>query len=177
MEECEECLYRNNVIENSQQRGIIVHGTHLSTVESNVLYNVRGSGIYLEDGNEMHNHIEYNVVICPFPFRDVTLHGCTVPGTSNRVADTSDNQAAFFSRAATNNFIGNRASNAFNGMFLQAGGIGRGSSYDKVCEQDEVRFNRITDSVYRVYPHSYFLCKRWWRGRKAPCRFSAIFDF
>jgi parallel beta-helix repeat protein len=38
-----------------------VHGTHLSTVEENVLYNVRGAGIYLEDGNEMFNKVKYNV--------------------------------------------------------------------------------------------------------------------
>ncbi len=38
-----------------------MHGTHSSTVENNVLYNVRGAGIYIEDGNEMYNDIKYNV--------------------------------------------------------------------------------------------------------------------
>ena len=107
--ECPDCLFRNNAIESSQQRGIIVHGTHLTTVENNVLYNVRGANVYTEDGNEMHNKIKYNVVICPFPFDDETLGGCTIPGTSNSIADTSDNQAAFYSRAHTNDMIGNRA--------------------------------------------------------------------
>jgi parallel beta-helix repeat protein len=134
MGECHDCLFKNNAIENSQQRGIIVHDTHHTTVENNVLYNVRGANVYLEDGNEMWNTLAYNVAICPFAFRDNTYHGCTIPGTSNPTADTSDNQSGFFSRAGTNNFIGNRAANHFNGMFLKEGSIGRGESYNKVCE-------------------------------------------
>ena len=86
------------------------------------------------NGNEMENEIKFNVVVCPFPFSDNVLHGCTITGTSGRSSDTSDNQSGFFTRAATNNLIGNRSANNFNGMWLKAGGIGRGSSYDKVCE-------------------------------------------
>ena len=82
----------------------------------------------------MYNKANYNVVICPFPFSDDTLHGCTLPGTSNRIADTSDNQSGIFTRAATNTLLGNRVSNSFNGMLLKAGSIGRGESYGKVCE-------------------------------------------
>jgi hypothetical protein len=134
MDDCPNCIFKGNAIENSQQRGIIIHSTHNTLVEDNVLYNVRGANIYLEDGNEMWNTLKYNVAICPFPFRDNTYHGCTIPGTSNRIADTSDNQSGFFSRAGSNNFIGNRASNHFNGMFLAEGSTGRGESYNKVCE-------------------------------------------
>jgi parallel beta-helix repeat protein len=132
--DCPDCIFENNVVENGHQRGIIVHGTHRSQVKNNIVYNVRGAGIYIEDGNEMHNTISYNVAICKFPFRDGTYHGCTIPGTSNIIADTSDNQAGIFSRAATNNLIGNRSANNFNGMFLAAGGRGRGESQNKVCE-------------------------------------------
>mmetsp|Transcript_43333 Transcript_43333/g.48510 ORF Transcript_43333/g.48510 Transcript_43333/m.48510 type:complete len:1556 (-) Transcript_43333:209-4876(-) len=135
MQDCKECMFRKNAIENSQQRGIIIHGTHTSLVEHNVLYNVRGANIYLEDGNEMWNTLAYNVAICPFPFRHPVLHGCTIPGTSNRMADTSDNQSGFFARGAgSNTYIGNRAANHFNGMFLAEGSIGRGEAYNQVCE-------------------------------------------
>jgi len=103
MGSCPDCLFKGNAIENSQQRGIIVHGTHDTRVEDNVLYNVRGAGVYLEDGNEMWNRIEYNVAICPFPFSDQTYHGCTVPGTSNAQADTDLNQSGFFSNGAASN--------------------------------------------------------------------------
>ena len=119
MQDCPECVFRGNAIENSQQRGIIVHGTHNTRVEDNVLYNVRGGNLYLEDGNEMWNTLAYNVAVCPFPFRDPTYRGCTVPGTSNSQADTSANQAGFYSNgASTNNFIGNRAANHFKYVFL-----------------------------------------------------------
>ena len=128
MGECIDCSFKDNAIEFSHQRGIVVHGTHLTEVEGNVLYNVRGAGIYIEDGNEMYNTVSYNVVICPYPFEDPMYHGCTVPGTSNRLSDTRDNHSAFFSRAGSNHMIGNRAANAFNGMFLKQGGRGRGAS-------------------------------------------------
>ena len=134
LHDCPTCLFKNNAIEGSHQRGVVIHGTHSSVAENNVLYNVRGAGIYIEDANEMYNELKYNIVICPFPFSDDTLNGCTVPGTSNRIADTSDNQSGIFSRAATNSLIGNRVANTFNGMLLKEGSIGRGESYGKVCE-------------------------------------------
>lgn len=136
LHDCPTCLFKNNAIEGSHQRGIIVHGTHSSTVEGNVLWNVRGAGLYIEDGNEMYNDIKYNVVLCPNQFGDTTLHGCTVPGTSNAFADTSDNHSGIFSRAITNNLIGNRVANSFNGMFFKAPGMGRGDSAGQVCESD-----------------------------------------
>ena len=49
--------FHGNAIEYSQQRAIIVHGTHLATVSMNVMSDVRGSGIFIEDGNEMFNLI------------------------------------------------------------------------------------------------------------------------
>lgn len=151
IQDCPRCLFLGNAIENAHQRGIIVHGTHSSTVEDNVLYNVRGAGIYIEDGNEMLNDILYNAIICNFPFNDNQLHGCTVPGTSNRIADTSDNQSGIYSRASNNNLVGNRASGSFNGMLLQALGMGRGSdNWGKVCEAD----NRIGLIIGNVF-HSH----------------------
>ena len=38
-------IFRGNAIEYGQQRGIVIHGTHLSTVENNVINDVRGAGI------------------------------------------------------------------------------------------------------------------------------------
>lgn len=146
LHDCPTCLFKNNVIENSHQRGIIVHSTHSSSVDNNVLWNVRGAGIYIEDGNELHNDIKYNVVVCPNAFGDATLHGCTVPGTSNRLADTSDNHSGIFSRSATNNLIANRAGNAFNGMFILASG-GRGDSSGKVCASD-AKLGRIEGNTW-----------------------------
>jgi hypothetical protein len=52
--ECKDCLVKGNAVEFSHQRGIVVHDTHLSTVEENVLNDVRGANYYIEDGNEMY---------------------------------------------------------------------------------------------------------------------------
>jgi hypothetical protein len=45
---CPDCLLHGNAIEQSHQRGIVVHGTHRALVSENVLYDVRGANIYLE---------------------------------------------------------------------------------------------------------------------------------
>lgn len=127
--DCPGCLYQNNAVEYSMQRGLIVHGTHRATADSNVFYNVRGANVYVEDGNEILNRFAYNVAICPWIFEE---GGCTLPGTSNEQADTSLNQAGLYLTSPTNDLIGNRMANHFNGMFLNAEG-GRGPVYGKVC--------------------------------------------
>ena len=68
-----------NLIQPSKIEGSTIHGTHLSTVENNVYNDIRGSLIYVEDGNEMYNKINYNVGICPW-IKDGPKGGCTVPG-------------------------------------------------------------------------------------------------
>lgn len=117
---CPQCQIRNNAIEYSQQRGIVIHGTHQSLVESNVLYDVRGANVYIEDGNEIGNTVSFNVAICPWDFQ--FAGGCTIPGTSNDEADTALNQAGLYTTASANDLIGNRMANHFNGMLLFADG-------------------------------------------------------
>ena len=114
------------------------------------LAHLNTAGIYIEDGNEMYNKINYNVITCPFPFSDNALHGCTIPGTSNRIADTSDNQSGIFTRAATNSLTGNRSSNNFNGMLLKEGSIGRGESYGQVCES-AAKIARLSYYIFVKY--------------------------
>lgn len=70
-----------------------------------------------------------------------------ISGTSNRESDTSVNHAGIFSLAATNDLIGNRVANSFNGMLIQAGGIGRGSAYGKVCTSD-AQLGRIEGNTF-----------------------------
>jgi hypothetical protein len=134
---CEGCVAHGNVVENSHQRGIVIHGTHITEVSNNVLYDVRGAGIYLEDGNELYNNVQYNVNICPWEFTGL-MQGCTLPGTDNREADTAINQAAIWTLDHTNNFIGNRAANHFNGLFFQPSfqSDGRGFVARQICTQN-----------------------------------------
>jgi hypothetical protein len=121
------CIYRNNAVEFSQQRGLILHSTHKAQVEANVFYDVRGANLYIEDGNEMLNEVAYNVGICPRGD-----NGCTLPGTSNGQADTSLNQTGLYMESPNNLLVGNRMANFFNGMFNNAGN-GRGDSEGQVC--------------------------------------------
>ena len=66
VKKCPECKIIGNAFEYGHQRGTVIHGTHLATVEDNVYNDIRGSTIYIEDGNEMYNKIFYNVAICPW---------------------------------------------------------------------------------------------------------------
>lgn len=80
----------------------------------------------------MYNEISYNVAVCPNPLSDPILQGCSIPGTSTPGADSPN--AAFYSKAATNDWTGNRAANTYNGMLLDAGT--RGDANGKVCASD-----------------------------------------
>lgn len=80
----------------------------------------------------MHNELAFNVAVCPHSLPDPIMQGCSIPGTSSPGADAPN--AAFYSRAATNDWIGNRAANTYNGMLLDAGT--RGAAIGKVCYSD-----------------------------------------
>jgi len=56
---CPKCVSSNNANDSGQQRGMVLHGTHLSNVVSNMLYDVRGAQIYVEGGNEMYTVLAY----------------------------------------------------------------------------------------------------------------------
>ena len=81
VQDCPQCQAVGNAVEDSFQRGIVLHGTSGATVSDNVLYGVRGAGIYVEDGNELENTVSFNVNICPSP------SGCTLTGTDNLNSD------------------------------------------------------------------------------------------
>ena len=82
-----------------------------------------------------YNRLLYNVAICPWSFDSKTKHGCTVPGTDNGEGDTSLNQAGFYATTITNHLVGNRASNHFNGEFMDSGRQGRPNRFgiSNVC--------------------------------------------
>ena len=125
---CPRCKFVGNAIENSKQRGIIIHGSHRTLVSENVLFDIKGSGIYVEDGNEMENTISYNVVICPIK------NGCKTAGTDNNQADDLQ-QSGLWALSVSNDFIGNRLVNHYNGFFTQTSAFphGRGEARGRVC--------------------------------------------
>ena len=54
---------RNCAIHHSFNRGITVHGVNQLRIQNNVLYDIIGHAIFLEDGAETQNRIEYNLVV------------------------------------------------------------------------------------------------------------------
>jgi parallel beta-helix repeat protein len=82
----EDCVVHDTVAARSPYRfGIVIHGTNSVTCRNNVVRNKAGSGIYLEDGDELDNLIEGNLVEDiwdrnlndwqPFPPRPDTVEG------------------------------------------------------------------------------------------------------
>ena len=53
-----ESYFIGNAVKEGINKGITVHGTHRALVQSNVVYDQKGPGIYIEDGNELDNVIE-----------------------------------------------------------------------------------------------------------------------
>jgi len=54
-------IVSKNLVRNSNQRGIVVHGTDYLNVSENVLYNTKGHGFLLEDGIEQFNKFTRNL--------------------------------------------------------------------------------------------------------------------
>eukprot|EP00933_Yihiella_yeosuensis_P025705 TRINITY_DN19943_c0_g1_i1.p1 TRINITY_DN19943_c0_g1~~TRINITY_DN19943_c0_g1_i1.p1 ORF type:complete len:922 (-),score=111.75 TRINITY_DN19943_c0_g1_i1:29-2410(-) len=124
--ECPDCVFEGNAVVESQQVGITIHGTHRSLVESNVLWNTRGVGIYVEDGNEMHNQISRNVVICE------SFEVCRVPWQGH-----TERHAGIFLIGMTNDLLENRVAGHENCIWTQgsAAQIGQGAAKGRVCPQ------------------------------------------
>ena len=54
---------KNNVFLNSFNRGTTLHGVEYLRIIGNVYYNTKGHTVFIEDGAETKNRIEYNLVI------------------------------------------------------------------------------------------------------------------
>lgn len=54
---------KNSTINESAQRGIVIHGTNGVLVSKNVVYDVKGHGIFTEDASERRNTIDGNLVL------------------------------------------------------------------------------------------------------------------
>jgi hypothetical protein len=146
---CTDCRLVGNAFEYGHHRGTTVHGTHLATVEHNVYNDIRGATIYIEDGNEMYNRINYNVGICPWVKDNHVKGGCTIPGTNNGQADTTLNQAGLWGLSFTNYVIGNRFANNYNGMLYQEQGLGGGTGFTSgmLCA-DKQQIGRLEGNTF-----------------------------
>lgn len=55
--------FKNSSIHNSANRGIVIHGTNGLLIQNNVVFDVRGHGIFTEDAVERRNVIDKNLVL------------------------------------------------------------------------------------------------------------------
>jgi len=55
--------FRNSSINSSQNRGVVIHGTNGVTVRNNVIFDIKGHGIFTEDAVERRNTIDGNLVL------------------------------------------------------------------------------------------------------------------
>jgi hypothetical protein len=54
---------KNSTIHSSMNRGIVIHGTNGVLVQNNILFDIKGHGIFTEDAVERRNRIEGNLVL------------------------------------------------------------------------------------------------------------------
>ncbi len=85
---------RNSTINSSENRGIVIHGTNGVTVQNNIVYDVRGHGIFTEDAAERRNTIDGNLVLyvrSPDPASALKLHEIGNFGSSGFWISNPDN--------------------------------------------------------------------------------------
>ncbi len=140
-----ESYFVGNSIQKGMNKGITIHGTHHALVQQNSVYDHRGPAIYIEDGNELYNVVEENVVICSEPQfsgpAGLVPRGtkCRLRNNSNRpeTADSDwDELGGVYFLSATNHLIGNRISGYDNAFYVNSnvsGTHGLGLAQGKVC--------------------------------------------
>lgn len=55
--------FNNSVVNESKNRGIVIHGTNGVEVRNNIVYHIEGHGVFTEDAVERRNLIDHNLVL------------------------------------------------------------------------------------------------------------------
>ena len=130
--QCKTCVVKGNAVVNSSQGAIVIHGTHQSLVEENVLWNSVTVGVYTEDGNEMNNTISRNVMICS------NLFLCKFGNHQNDWQPESGvKEGGLFFFGMTNNVLENRVAGHEHGWWTPGGSVwlGKGQASNLICPQ------------------------------------------
>eukprot|EP00927_Polykrikos_kofoidii_P003952 TRINITY_DN1157_c0_g1_i4.p1 TRINITY_DN1157_c0_g1~~TRINITY_DN1157_c0_g1_i4.p1 ORF type:complete len:1199 (-),score=146.50 TRINITY_DN1157_c0_g1_i4:59-3655(-) len=122
-----ENYFRGLAVEHSFFRAYTIHGTSNSTLSSSVAYDVIGSAVYLEDGVEEQNLIEYNLIAHVHVIKHFENHMYAydkfnkwVKPEDDRIVPTDVTAAAFYCLNPNNRWIGNVASGGFAGFVFPA---------------------------------------------------------
>ncbi|MBV72484.1 MAG: hypothetical protein CMH52_14260 [Myxococcales bacterium] len=132
-----ESYFVGNAVKEGINKGITIHGTHNALVQNNVIADQKGPGIYIEDGNELFNVVEENVVLCTEVQSNNLL--CKLKNAANR-PETTDSDwnevSGIYFLAAMNHTIGNRVFGYDNAMYVNrntSGQTGLGMARGKLC--------------------------------------------
>ena len=119
---CAACALEGNAVVYGYQKGITVHDTHDATVSRNVLWDVKGVGLYVEDGNELNNTLEENVVLCP------TMGSCNAEGHED---------SGIYLIGMSNHLLRNRVAGYETGTYTPGENkpIGQGIAWGRVTPQ------------------------------------------
>ncbi|KAL3914623.1 MAG: hypothetical protein SGPRY_007562 [Prymnesium sp.] len=71
---CPDCKLIGSAFMNGCNKGVTVHGTQNSMLQDSVIYNVRGAGLYFENGQEMNNTALRNWDLNPSVLLWCTVH-------------------------------------------------------------------------------------------------------
>ena len=85
---------RNSTINSSKNRGIVIHGTNGVSVQNNVVFDIRGHGIFTENAVERRNIIDGNLVLHvrnPAPGQALKQHETGERGSSGFWISNPDN--------------------------------------------------------------------------------------
>ena len=141
-----ESYFIGNSIQRGSNKGITVHGTHNALIQGNVIFNQRGPGVYIEDGNELFNVIEENVILCSEVQANAVTIGsitmnylCRFHNKANRpqTGDSDfDEVAGLYFLSPMNHTIGNHVIGYDNGIYVNVntqGARGLGSAWGQTC--------------------------------------------
>lgn len=129
-----ESYFRGVAVFHSYFRAFTIHGTSNATLSTCVAYDVTGSAVYMEDGWEMDNDIEYNLVAhvyavkpFPYPHREYDDNDNEELGADqwlypepDRVMPSDLTPGCFYCTNQHNNWVGNAASGGFAGFIFPA---------------------------------------------------------
>jgi len=103
--EAPDLVVRDNALHHNKNRGLVMHGVHNMTVESNFCYKTKGHCFMTEDGVEQYNHIVRNlgVLVSPLSFGCSQSHDMTFTCAHR----SDDNPNAFWISNPPNFFVGN----------------------------------------------------------------------
>jgi len=136
---------RKSTIHESANRGIVIHGTNGVVVQDNVVFDVRGHGIFTEDAVERRNLIDGNIVLRvrnPAPADALKLHEYEAPG------NPSGGSSGFWLSNPDNVVINNTAADAEGfGFWLAYPENPWGESIGIPMRPNRLRFDTFADNT------------------------------